>query len=163
MSLQLETETHNGHASVIQVMDGAPYKSVAVTCVGGTCAYVLLNTGATTSFIRSELARILKDKPGMRPYDGHLQTAVRQGINFDGRITANLTIGEIDNIFEALVVPRSKNQMIPVATGLTDGSTVQVLYATLKLVLKQMPTIPLYPAEQRELNSTRARNRVQRL
>ena len=113
MSLQLETETHNGRASVIQVMDGAPYKSVAVTCVGGTCAYVLLDTGATTSFIRSELARILKDKPGMRPYDGHLQTAVRQGIDFDGRITANLTIGEIDNIFEALVVPGSKNQMIP--------------------------------------------------
>ena len=155
-------------------MDGAPYKSVAVTYVRGTCAEVLLVTGATTSFIRNELARILEDKPRVRPYDGHLQTADRQRMDFDGRITANLKIGKIDKIFEALRVPGTKNQMIPglrsmkefcilVATGLTDGSTVQVLYAILKLVLKQMPTVPPYPAGQRELNSTRARNRVQRL
>ena len=61
-SLQLETETHNGRANVIQVMNGAPYKSVAVTYVRETCAEVLLVTGATTSFIRNELARILEDK-----------------------------------------------------------------------------------------------------
>ena len=95
-------------------------------------------------------------------------------MDFDGRITANLKIGKIDKILEALRVPGTKNQLIPglrsmkefcilVATGLTDGSTVQVLYAILKLVLKQMPTVPPYPAGQRELNSTRARNRVQRL
>ena len=61
--------------------------------VAVTCDVTLLDTGATTNLIRSEVARSLKDKPEMRPYEGQLQTADGRGMDVEGCITTNLKLG----------------------------------------------------------------------
>ena len=108
----METKTQNECAGVSHKVDCGHYGAVTDALVGGTCVETLLDTGATTILIRSEVARSLKDKPEIRPYEGQLLTADGRGMNVEGCITTNLKIGEIDDKIEALVVPELKNQMV---------------------------------------------------
>ena len=62
-----DTKTQNKCAGVSHVVDGEPYGAVTDALVGGMCVETLLDTGATTNLIRSEVARSLEDKLEIRP------------------------------------------------------------------------------------------------
>ena len=168
-NVQLETKTQNECVGVSHVVDdGGAVKKVFV---GGTCVETLLDTGATTNLIRSEVAGSLKDKPEIRPYEGQLLTADGRGMNVEGRITTKLKLGEIDDDIEALVVPKLRNHMVlglrsmkkykyclnfgcdKLWTGLTEESEVPVRYVTPKQVLRKLPTVPPDSGGQTEPNS----------
>ena len=146
-NVQLETKTQNECVGVSHVVDDGPYGTVTDAFVGGTCVETLLDTGATTNLIRSEVAWSLEDKPEIRPFEGQLQTADGRGMDVEGCITTNMKLGEIDDDIEALVVPELRKLMAlklrsmeeykcclnfgcdKLWTGLTEESEVPVSYA----------------------------------
>ena len=170
MNVQMETKTQIERAGVSHKVDGGHYGAVTDALVGGTCVESLLDTGATTNLIRSEVARSLKDKPEIRPYEGQLLTADGRGKNVEGCITTNLKLGEIDDKIEALVFPELKNQMVlglrltkeckccqtfgcdKFWNGSAGGLEVPVRYAIPKLVPRKLSTVLLDPGDQKEPN-----------
>ena len=117
------------------------------------------------------MAANLEDKPEIRPYRIQLQTADRREMDVHGLIAANLKLGEIEFNIESLLVSGLRNQMIMelrsrednknsldfgcdhLWTEPTEGSKIALLYATPKLVPKQLRTVPPIQGGRRDSKS----------
>ena len=72
----------------------------------------MLDTGATTDLIRTDVAQDLLNSSEIEPYRGRLETAERQKMKRDGYITARLKLGAVDKDLEMLIVPKLKAEMV---------------------------------------------------
>ena len=90
-----------------------PRRAVVDACVGGTHVEVLLDTGTTTDFIRTDAARRMVDAPTMERYVvGRLETADGQRLAVDGVVKTRFKLGDIAEEIEVLVVPKLKAEMV---------------------------------------------------
>ena len=89
-----------------------PRGAVVNACVGGTHVEVLLDTGATTDLIRTDVARRMVDAPTMERIVGRLETADGKIMAVDGIVTTRFKLGDIAEEIEALVVPKLKAEMV---------------------------------------------------
>ena len=147
-SIQCQTETSLEFVSVCQVPE-APSGLIVDARLGGTPVKALVDTGATTNLIRSEVYRTLVSGRALQPYKGTLETADGRPIEVDGWVTTTLELGSIDDEIEALVVPELKAPVIIslrslkehecsldfqcdiLWTGTKEGSIVPLHYETL--------------------------------
>ena len=73
---------------------------------------MLLDTGAITDLIRTDVARRMVDAPRMGRYLGRLETADGQIMAVDGVVRTRFKLGDIAEEIEALVVPKLKAKMV---------------------------------------------------
>ena len=73
---------------------------------------MLLDTGATTDLIRTDVARRMVDAPTMERYVGRLETADGQIMAVDEVIRTRFKLGDIAEQIEAIVVPKLKAEML---------------------------------------------------
>ena len=73
---------------------------------------MLLDTGATTDLIRTDVARRMVDAPTMESYVGRLETADRQIMAVDGVVRTRFKLGDIAEEIEAFLVPKLKTEMV---------------------------------------------------
>ena len=139
-----------------------PCGAVVNACVGGTHFEVLLDTGATTDLIRTDIARRMVDAPTMERYVGRLETADGQIMAVDGNVRTRFKLGDIAEEIEALVVPKLKAEMVlglrPMKeyqcslvfsrgevflwTGTREGSMVPIRHLTHRPSPERMPSLP---------------------
>ena len=87
-----------------------PRGAVVNVCVGGTHVEVLLDTGATTNLIRTDVALRMVEAPMMERYVGRLETADGQIMAFDGVVRTRSKLGDIcrrNRSAESRDVPRT--------------------------------------------------------
>ena len=145
-----------------------PHGAVVNACVGGTHVEVLLDTGATTDLIRTDVARRMVDAPAMERYVGRLETADGQIMAVDGVVRTRFKLGVIAEEIEALVVPKLKTEMILglrsmkeyqcslvfsrgedfLWTGAREGSMVPIWFLTHRPSPERMPSLPHEPGGQ---------------
>ena len=145
-----------------------PRGAVVNACVGGTHVEVLLDTGATTDLIRTDVARRLVDAPTMERYVGRLETADGQIMAVDGVVKTRFKLGDIAEEIEALVVMTLKAEMVLglrsmkeyqcslvfchgedfLGTGAREGSMVPIRHFTHRPSRERMPSLPHEPAGQ---------------
>ena len=89
-----------------------PRGAVVNACVDGTHVEVLLDTGATTDLIRTDVARKMFDAPTMERYVGRLETADGQIMAVDGVVRTRFKLGDIAEELKALVAPKLKAEMV---------------------------------------------------
>ena len=110
-SIQCQTESSLEFVSVCRVPE-APFGLIAEATLGGLPVKALVDTGATSNLIRSEVYHNLTTAPPLRPYKGTLETADGRQVGVEGWVTANLELGSIDDEVEALVVSELLAEMI---------------------------------------------------
>ena len=145
-----------------------PRGAVVNACVGGTHVEVLLDTGATTDLIRTDVARRMADAPTMERYVGRLETADGQIMAVDGVVRTRFKLGDIAEEIEALVVPKLKAEMVLglrsmkeyqcslvfshgedfLWTGTREGSMVTIRHLTHRPSPERMPSLPHEPGGQ---------------
>ena len=133
---------------------------------------VLLDTGATTDLIRTDVARRMVDAPTMERYVGRLETADGQIMAVDGVVRARFKLGDIAEKIEALVVPKLKAEMVLglrsmkeyqcslvfsrgedfLWTGMRQGSMLPIQHLTHRPSPEQMPSLPHEPGGEIKRN-----------
>ena len=98
-SIQYQTETSLEFVSVCQVPE-APFGLIVDARLGGTPVKALVDIGATTNLIQSEVYRTLVSGQPLRPYKGTLETADGRPIAVDGWVTTTLELGSTDDEIE---------------------------------------------------------------
>ena len=142
-----------------------PRGAVVNARIGGTHVEVLLDTGATTDLIRTDVARRMVETPTMERYAGRLETADGQVMAVDGVVTTRFKLGDIDEDIEALVVPKLKAEMVLglrsmkeyqcslmfsrgedfLWTGTREGSMVPIRHVNQRYSPERMPSLPHDP------------------
>ena len=142
-----------------------PRGAVTNACVGGTHVEVLLDTGATTDLIRTDVARRMVDALTMERYVGRLETADGQIMAVDGVVRTRFKLGDIAEEIEALVVPILKAETFLglrsmkeyqcslvlsrgedfLWTGAREGSMVPIRHLTHRPSPERMPSLPHEP------------------
>ena len=89
-----------------------PRGAVVNACVGGTYVEVLLDTGATTDLIRTDVERGMVDAPTMERFVGRLETADGRIMAVNGVVRTRFKLGDLAEEIEALVVAKLKAEMV---------------------------------------------------
>ena len=133
---------------------------------------MLLDTGATTDLIRTDVAQRMVDAPTMERYVGRLETADGQIMAFDEVVRTRFKLGDISQEIEALVVPKLKAEMVLglqsmkeyqcslvfsrgedfLWTGARKGSMVSIRHLTHRPSPERMPSLPHEPSGQIKRN-----------
>ena len=145
-----------------------PRGAVVNACVGGTHVEVLLDTGATTDLITTDVARRMVDAPTMERYVGRLEAADGQIMAVDEVVRTRFKLGDIAEEIKGLVVLKLKTEMVLglrsmtecqcslvfsrgedfLWTGTREGSMVPIRHLSHRPSPERMPSLPHEPGTQ---------------